>query len=163
MLLTQLTNTISFHSIVIPPLRERKEDIPVLVEQYLNKSDLYKEKEIDFSVWALFKNYSWPGNVRELFSIIERACIISDERIKPEHLPQFMQSFPQSENTEYENGYSHLVSRETDEIIPLETIERRALSHAIRATHGNISLAAKKLGIGRTTFYRKAKVYRILD
>ena len=150
-----------FSSIIVPPLRERKEDLKLLVNKYIENNDKYKNKVIDPSVWELFQKYNWPDNVRELFEVIERGCIISDEIIKVEHLPEYLLSTSFNANEEISEYNTN--STESDEIIPLETVEREALLHAIKITRGNISLAAKKLGIGRATFYRKAKAYNLKD
>ncbi|MGD9201443.1 MAG: sigma-54 dependent transcriptional regulator [Chitinispirillia bacterium] len=146
-------------SIILPSLRERKEDIKPLVTDYIETTYKYKDKVVDQSVWELFINYNWPGNVRELFEVVERGCIISDEIVRAEHLPEYFLS-PSLNSKEEVPEYS-LNSIESDEIVPLETVEREALIHAINVTRGNISLAAKKLGIGRATFYRKAKAYNL--
>jgi transcriptional regulator with PAS, ATPase and Fis domain len=79
-------------TILLPPLRERKEDIPILAVQFLKKytQELNKPvQELDSATAKLLKEYEWPGNVRELRNIIERAVLIADGRlILPEHLPE---------------------------------------------------------------------------
>lgn len=134
-------------SITLPPLRERKEDIPGLVEHFLRKYSAAAHKTIaDASpeVMGAFQGYSWPGNVRELENVIERAVILnSKSRIMLEDLPPAVKA-PQPGGN-----------------LSLEEMERRHIVQVLQETRGNVKAAAGVLGIDRKTLYRKAAEYGI--
>ncbi|MEO0166259.1 MAG: sigma-54 dependent transcriptional regulator [candidate division WOR-3 bacterium] len=124
--------------ITLPPLRQRKEDIPLLAEYFLKsiceKENLGEKKLLKSTIESL-QNYSWPGNVRELKHIIERAAILADSYyIKPEH-----------------------INLPGIKIEPLKKLEDIEIKKALKECKGNISEAAKRLGISRATLYRKLK------
>ena len=138
-------------TIEIPPLRERKEDIPYLVEYFV---DLYarkyrkKIKRISPELLKRFEEYSWPGNVRELRNLIERAVILSEgEEIKCNEL--FV--FPSSQ--EEEKHYSSVMS--------LKEVEKKHIKYILEYTGWNKSRAAKILGITRTTLRNKIREYNL--
>jgi DNA-binding NtrC family response regulator len=126
-------------NIKMPPLRERKEDIPLLANYILQ--DICTEygipvKTFNKNCMKKFTQYDWPGNVRELRNIIERALIVSSgDRITADDL--LIEKIPQSER---------LIDREYSTIVEL-----------LGRYDGNISATAKTLGIARTTLYRKMK------
>jgi two-component system, NtrC family, response regulator AtoC len=134
-------------SITLPPLRDRKEDIPALVEHFIRKYNAHAHKTVaDASpeVLAAFQAYSWPGNVRELENVIERAVILnSKSRIMLEDLPPFVRA-PQAGGN-----------------LSLEEMERRHIVQVLQETKGNVKAAAGVLGIDRKTLYRKAAEYGI--
>ncbi len=139
----------------IPPLRERKEDILLLVNLYIEESnkELGKNmKGISEDAKTLLLNYSWPGNVRELKNVIERAMILSTtEVISPETLPIELrehQALPEA-------GSANLT--ETS----LEAMEKRHISQVLSMLSGNKSKAARTLGISRSTLREKLKKYAI--
>ena len=141
--------------IFVPSLREHKEDIPLLIAHFLK---VYNEragkgvKSVSEKAMEVLMNYAWPGNIRELENVIERAVVlVKDSTIEPEHLPRELRSA-----TLGKRGGGG------GEILSLEKLEENAMREAIAATAGNVSQAAKKLGIGRATFYRKAKKYGII-
>ena len=134
----------------LPSLRERKEDIPLLATHYLQ---LYKKKYQkdglfipDYVIKKLDKHH-WPGNIRELQHAIERAVIMSDG--KQLHVKDF--SFGTGENTE----------NETLKNYNLENLEKWAIENAIKKHHGNISNAAKELGLSRGAMYRRMEKYAL--
>lgn len=130
--------------IVIPPLRERKEDIPLIVDYYLRKySKKYAKETIKISGRAVDKlnQHSWPGNIRELRHAVERAVVLADSPIlSPENFFIQSQDLPESNQID---------------TFCLEEIERRVLVKVMKYTNGNLSKAAKLLDISRTTLYSK--------
>jgi DNA-binding NtrC family response regulator len=136
--------------IKLPPLLERKSDIPLLVSSFLEK---FSEKNramrtISEDAMARLIAYDWPGNVRELENAIERAVALgSGPILHAGDLPS---------NLQY--GASVRAPR-TDELLPLEELERRAILRALRESAGDKLAAARLLGIGKTTLYRKLKQY----
>ncbi|MGC2697472.1 MAG: sigma-54 dependent transcriptional regulator, partial [Candidatus Angelobacter sp.] len=132
----------------IPPLRERKEDIPTLSSHFLSKYASRYKKQIDsFSGEALHKlaEYAWPGNVRELEHTIERAVIMCRENsIQVHHLGL------QNE------AYSSVPDLSE---MSLEQVEELLISKALARYSGNISQAAEVLGLSRGTFYRRMEKY----
>jgi DNA-binding NtrC family response regulator len=136
--------------IKLPPLRERRSDIPLLVASFLEKfSDPQRPMRV-LSEDAMRRliSYDWPGNVRELENAIERAVALgSGPILHVGDLPSNLQS--SSEQT----------LPEADVLLPLEELERRAIMRALRETSGDKLAAARLLGIGKTTLYRKLKQY----
>ena len=146
--------------ITLPPLRERKEDIPLLVSHFIEIFDknAAKVKSISKEAMELLMNYSWPGNIRELENVIERAVVLCEgDTINLSHLPIGTGSSAVTEGPALsENRLG------TSKIVALEEVECEALKRALDIAGRNISKAAKELGIGRATFYRKAKKFGIL-
>ncbi len=145
---------LSVFPIVIPPLRERKEDIPLLAQFFLKKYSDREEKnvqEVSPDALELLMAYNWPGNVRELENAIERAVILaSGEQILPKDLPANVRAIGEKKMAEPSTGpLSNWI----------EKLEEEALRKALLESEGNVSLTARKLGIGRATIYRKAKKY----
>jgi len=134
-------------TIELPPLRERKEDIPLLAQHFLKKFALGNQKDITgFSPEAtdFFLNYEWPGNVRELENAIERAVILAkNSSIQVTDLPQ--------ENL--------LLARSASPGGRLEEVEKNHIISVLNKTRGNYSQAARLLGISRMTLYNKARAY----
>jgi two-component system response regulator AtoC len=140
----------------IPPLRERTEDIPLLVEFFITKFNAEFKKNvkgISPDALKLLKNYPWPGNVRELKNIIERVLILeTSEKIELENLPPEITSYSQA------NSVSKLVDHFPAEGISLKEVERDLISKALARANGNQSRAAELLGISRDTLrYRMQK------
>jgi len=137
--------------IQIPPLRERKEDIPVIADHLiltLNKDLGTNVTRISPEVLNIFENYDWPGNVRELSNILERILYsIDDESIQIRHLPIFLKSI----GTASTKLQPTLLKRLRDDM------EKEALLHAIRISKDNKNRAARLLGIHRTALYKKMK------
>ena len=138
----------------IPPLRERKEDIPMIAEnlvQIFNKELGMNVVKISREVLAIFENYDWPGNIRELGNVIERIFYsIDGDTIHAKHLPIFLQSMGKRSPSQQPTHIKRL----------REEMEREALIHAIRISD-NKNKAAKLLGIHRTSLYKKMKKFNI--
>jgi DNA-binding NtrC family response regulator len=134
-------------NIELPPLRERKEDIPLLAAHFLNKFASENRKEVTgFSPDAMefLLDYDWPGNVRELENAIERAVILAKDSLIA------IADFPQ-ENLSL--AYSTTPRKN------LKEVEKTHVLNVLRETGGNYSEAARILGISRMTLYNKAKEY----
>ncbi len=129
--------------IFIPPLRERKEDIPLLAENFLIKK--YPNKKLSEDALSLLLSYSWPGNVRELENILENAALISEGKI----IPSSCISIPE---------ISFLSNRK---IGTLEEMEKNLIEEALRISKGNQSQAARLLGITRRTLIYRTNKYGI--
>jgi len=133
-------------TIDLPPLRERKEDIPLLAQHFLNKFALENQKNIvGFSPEAtkFLLDYDWPGNVRELENAIERAVILAkDNLVTIAELPQENLSLVDSASMKN-----------------LKEVEKKHILNVIREADGNYSKAARILGISRMTLYNKVREY----
>ena len=134
--------------ITLPPLRDRQEDIPLLADHFLQKYGKKYRKEISGiseDAFLKLRKYSWPGNIRELQHAIERAIIMSDNAyLEPEDFFFLTQS----------------KSGNTQEVMPsdnlnLDEVERSIIQKAIDIHDGNISKAAKELGLTRASLYRR--------
>ncbi|MCP4364634.1 MAG: sigma-54-dependent Fis family transcriptional regulator [Planctomycetes bacterium] len=138
----------------VPSLLERKEDIPLLIEYFLEKFSTQMSKKaprlIDEAV-DLMMSYPWPGNVRELANAIERATIFcEDSVIKPSDLPPNVRE-----------GHVELPPAHTSGEHTLEALEKRHITDTLRRTKGNKNEAARLLGIHRETLYKKLKKFNI--
>lgn len=138
--------------IKLPPLRERKSDIPLLVTSFLEKfsSKCETPRELSEDAMRRLMAYDWPGNVRELENAIERAVALgSGPFVSVQDLPSNLQ-YPTTERAPAKQ-----------EVLPLEELERRAILSTLNQTGGDKQAAARALGIGKTTLYRKLKQYQI--
>jgi DNA-binding NtrC family response regulator len=153
-------------SVDLPPLRERKEDIPLLVEHFIEKHAKQLNKKIsgitDEAIGYLMK-YAWPGNVRELENCIERACVLSQESLLGcQHLADYIvkercpQAASSSEAAPATNGSNGSSLKDA-----LKDPEKKIILEAIEKCGGNKKEAAKLLGINRTTLYKKMGLYGI--
>ncbi len=146
--------------IFVPPLRLRREDIPLLAQFFLEKySKENKKKFKGFAPEALevLLSYDWPGNVRELENNIERVVVLhEDSRVRLNHLPRFIMNVEKKGVTEVEGWDPN-----AQKIIPLKQVEQYAIENALRRCMGDVLTAARKLGIGQATLYRKIKKYGI--
>ena len=136
--------------IKLPPLRERKSDIQLMVVSFLEKfSDPHgPPRTISDDAMRRLIAYDWPGNVRELENAIERAVAMgSGPIVHVGDLPSSLH-YPSSERVP-----------DKDELLPMEELERRAILRTLRETGGDKLAAARMLGIGKTTLYRKLKQY----
>ena len=133
----------------IPPLRERKDDIPLLSSYFLDKyrKEFGKEiRGISDEVLSIFMQYAFPGNVRELENAIERAVIMCEgNALKKDHLPQ---RFFQAQQP---------VGREKKDLVTLAELEKQYIIELLKATKGNKSEASRILGINRASLWRKVK------
>jgi DNA-binding NtrC family response regulator len=151
-------NTVSIH---LPPLRERREDIPLLAEAFLREFSGERGKEIeDISDDALeiLDTHSWPGNVRELRNVIERAVVFCrGPRITPEHLPPGLRDTPPAPP-------SFVPARQAEPLRrAVERAEIETIRAALAATDGRRNEAAEILGISRKTLWEKIKAYGISE
>lgn len=153
--------------IKIPPLRERKNDISELVDYFVEKYSKLSGREIekiDSRTLDKLENYNWPGNIRQLQNSIRRAILLANNKtLLPEHF-----DFPELNVNglrmieSLEDGLSKLeVSLKRGEVIPLVEAEEVLIRQALNITRSNISKAAEKLGISRSTIYRKIQEHRI--
>ncbi|HEV2233617.1 MAG TPA: sigma-54 dependent transcriptional regulator, partial [Terriglobia bacterium] len=136
-------------SIKVPPLRERKNDIPALAHDFLARhgGDEGRTTVIANDAMARLMNYNWPGNVRELENCIQRALVLgAGPLLQAKDLPSPLL---------YHAGDK----RESGESLSLKEVERQAVIKALHASGGNPVRAAKILGIGKTTIYRKLKEF----
>lgn len=136
--------------IKLPPLRERKSDIPLLVNAFLEKFSESSGgmRAISEEAMARLIAYDWPGNIRELENAIERAVALG--------------SGPILHVGDLPSGLHYAAGErmpQADELMPLEELERRAILRALREAGGDKLAAARLLGIGKTTLYRKLKQY----
>jgi two-component system response regulator HydG len=148
----------------LPSLRDRREDIPLLAAHFLDRISRERGAKFTLSDEALrvMMEYAWPGNVRELEHAVERACTMSSGPVL--HLGDFPTQL-QQQGLESRRPVSN--GHEPDPIPPgvttLADLERQAILDAIRKLHGDKLQAARLLGIGKTTLYRKLKEYGIAD
>jgi DNA-binding NtrC family response regulator len=140
-------------SLMLPPLRERKEDIPLLAEFFCSKfSERFARPECRLSSEALdqLTNYAWPGNIRELQNVLERSVILAEgSLIGSEHFPK-----------DFEETRVNIQEILGDQPT-LDDLERRYILETLRATHGNKVLTCERLGISNTTLWRKLKEYGV--
>src|SRR3989338_844669 len=152
----------------IPPLRDRKEDVPALVSFFIahfNQEFRKSIKGLSSEAIEILMKYNWPGNVRELKNVIERAMILNQEDIiRPEHCPSEIEcrcilkdTFrPTDRETTSQQLPSCLVG------IPLEAIEKQVIQLTMQRTDGNQSQAAKLLGIGRDALRYKMQKFELI-
>ncbi|MBL8683741.1 MAG: sigma-54-dependent Fis family transcriptional regulator [Myxococcales bacterium] len=154
------------YPIEIRPLRERREDVPLLVGHFMKRlsADVGRSvSRVAPEALDVLVRYEWPGNVRELQNIVHRAMLSCDgDVIALEHLPASLRkialpalSEPAAPTpTEPSTGVGDSPSAE-EPVIPLAEVERRAIVRAMAVAQGSVGRAAKMLGIGRTTLYRR--------
>jgi len=138
--------------IFVPPLRERRKDIPLLVDYFIMKYSTEKRSVRGVSPAALkiLSQYPWTGNVRELENVIQESIALGSS--------EWIRQIDLSENIRLSERMSHA---STSSVKPLKDIEREAIIEALNLTSGNRKDAAKLLGIGKTTLYEKIKRYGI--
>ena len=150
--------------IEIPPLRERREDIPLLVAHLIRKHQgSLGAGGITFDPDALdvLCRYDWPGNVRELENTVQRAIVsarrgaVTVSALPPKLVLRSMGLDPGAREQPPDASGG-------DGITPIDELERRAIEHALEVLEGNVSLAAERLGLGRATLYRKLAKYGFL-
>jgi len=145
-------------TISIPPLRERREDIPLLVHYFLKQfAEKYEKKSPVLKTEALqsLMAYAWPGNVRQLRNAVENIVVLSDAgaELDPSGLPTEYR--PTGTVVPVTGGMNNLVG------ISLEQAERELIANTLKMTEGNREAAAKILGIGERTLYRKIREYAL--
>ena len=139
----------------LPPLRDRKEDIPLLAESFIKhfaSANGKKTSGIDPEAMQAFMDYPWPGNIRELRNIIERMVVLAtDEKLRLKNIPEDIRHQQAVKNPEEKQATN----------TNLTEMEKQYIRKALEEVRGNKSLAAKKLGISRRTLYRKIAEYGI--
>jgi two-component system response regulator HydG len=138
-------------TIELPPLRERLEDLPILIQAFLDefaKGQGRRSPEITPAAMELLYNYDWPGNVRELRNCVESMVVLDkDGKIDAEDVPRFVK---QADDGQPGSGVGG---------VNLEEKEKESIRKALALCEGNREKAAKMLGIGERTLYRKIKRY----
>ncbi|HVZ83210.1 MAG TPA: helix-turn-helix domain-containing protein, partial [Terracidiphilus sp.] len=150
----------------LPSLRDRREDIPLLAAHFLDRISRERGTKFQLSDEALrtMMRHDWPGNVRELENAVERACALSSGPvIHLGDLPTQLQQEGLAVHRAAATAASAEQPGERQGVVPLADLEREAILGAIRALNGDKLQAARLLGIGKTTLYRKLKEYGIAD
>ena len=150
-----LFHRISVTTVAVPPLRERGSDIDELIHHFvklLSSQHQLQIPGIDRHLLKVLRSYHWPGNIRELRNVVESLLLTgSGERLTLDDLPQdFLEAAP--------------AERERSGIVPVKELaanERQTIENAIKNSGGNLTRAAKKLGISRSTLYRKINFYEL--
>ncbi len=141
--------------IYIPPLRERRGDIPILIDHYMKasiKENDLQSKKIDNDAISILSNHFWPGNIRELKNIIERLCILTvGDNISGKDAKEALKGFGKAEEI-FEQGD---LKKAKDEF------ERQYIIKTLQLNEGNVSKTSKILGVERTHLYRKIKALNI--
>ncbi len=143
--------------LLVPPLRERKSDIKLLLDFYIKFfCELEKKplKKYDEEILPYFENYYWPGNVRELRNIVQRMILFSDNPVLGvEDIPIEVYKYKDLERKDDPNNTMERP------VLSMKEIEKRYIEKALRKANHNKELAAKSLGISRASIYRKMKEY----
>lgn len=140
----------------LPPLRDRKEDIPALVTHFLERYG--NGHRIPTDTMEALMQHDWPGNVRELEHTVQQMVAMnSGQWISKADLPSTVKNRTEEKAAESPAASSQLGA--SGQILPLAEVEKRAILHAIQVAKGDRTLAAAMLDIGRTTLYRKLKEY----
>jgi len=137
----------------MPALRDRREDIPILARHFVHRYADQIDRpapELTEETQALLTRYDWPGNVRQLMNVIQNMVVVAQgDRLEPHHLPSEIHTAVAADGQDVEIAGG----------LSLEQIEKQAIRNTLRLTHGNREQAAKMLGIGERTLYRKLKEY----
>jgi two-component system response regulator HydG len=137
----------------VPPLRERREDIPLLAQHFLLTFSEKNNKNLKgFTPQAMdaLLKYDWPGNIRELMNVVERGVVLSRALYLDEHALALME-MTEAPSKEILNGD-----------VPLETVEKATILKTLEASGGNKSEAARRLGITRKTLHKKLRSYGVM-
>jgi len=157
---------LSVVNLKLPPLRERREDIAILAAHFLERlhretgaSHVFSEDAI-----LLMTEYDWPGNVRELENAIERACSLSSGPVlHMADLPTQLQDFRMHRREANPVSTAEADDGPDDSIVSIADMEKQAILGTIRQLNGDKLMAARLLGIGKTTIYRKLKEYGLAE
>jgi two-component system nitrogen regulation response regulator NtrX len=143
--------------IMVPPLRQRPDDIPLLINHFLTRFCLKNNRHpvtVDPEVVEILKTYHWPGNIRELQNVVERLLILSEgEKIGIRHLPQNLLAAPAAI---VDSAAGELSLKQVR-----EAAERRFIEACLKKCGGNVSEAARLMGIERTNLHKKIKILKI--
>lgn len=153
--------------VALPPLRNRNEDIPLLVDYFLQKFTENDPPAVQSEAMTLLKSHSWPGNVRELENAIRRALVMAKtDAIRPDTLPPEI-THPEGPVKESSEDLSLLTqklfqwARANPDLCVIPTVERELIINALRETTGNQVQAAKLLGITRATLRKRIEKFNI--
>ncbi|MDY5051645.1 MAG: sigma-54 dependent transcriptional regulator [Candidatus Mucispirillum faecigallinarum] len=143
--------------IEVPPLRERKDDIPLLVNHFVQETvniNGLQEKQVTDKLMDIFINYDWPGNVRQLKNIVERMVVLSeDDVLDVKDAPNILLSGSNDIEIHVDNNYSPSLKEARDEF------EKTYILKALQANNWNVTQTARILDMERTYLYRKIKAY----
>jgi len=144
----------------LPPLRERKEDIPLLTNHFISMFNREFKKNIKKAgkdVLKILQGYSWPGNVRELKNVIERAILLdAEEELLPEHIPAEISGECLADGGDQVAGVLAEIGP-----MSIRDMEKKLIIKTLDETGGNKSQAARILGISRQTLREKTKLYEV--
>lgn len=147
--------------IAVPPLRERRADIPLLASHFLARcnAEVGKALTIDAEAMRLLQDYDWPGNVRELSNAIERAVILGEGTLGPEDfsidLKAMRETAARVQSVDLSKIDGSLLASIKDE-------QAGQLADALRQASGNVSEAARLMGIARSTLVYRLRKYRVI-
>jgi len=147
----------------VPPLSDRREDVPLLAGHFLEMFAAKNRKEIKGLTPGAMDNlirYHWPGNVRELMNAVERAVVMARSSYLDEADFPFMRDFSKEHNPENSNKTDALLLQGE---VPLAKLEKEAILRTLEAAGGNKSEAARRLGITRKTLHKKLKAYGVMS
>ncbi len=161
-MLDELACALSTLVVTVPPLRERRADLPGLVERLLERAGAGREVRVtslSADAWAVLRGYAWPGNVRELYAVLRDACgRATSEQLRAADLPAELRRAVEREQTP---------PRPAERPLPLEQLleeaERRLILLALRRTHGHKARAARLLSIPRPRLWRRMLKLGIVD
>jgi DNA-binding NtrC family response regulator len=167
-----LFHRLALFRIDVPPLRRRLEDIEALVQRFVAESNARSGKSVRVipdGVWATLRAYSWPGNVRELRNVIERSVLLSEGPVLPDRWLQLQADggTPLSGAVgDGDRGASRTAQESAESVVfvldgseSLDALEERVLRRALELTEGNVSAAARRLGITRQTLRYRVEKY----
>ena len=151
-------------TITLPPLRDRRRDIPILAQHFLdkfNRKNKKKVKGISLQTMVMLSQFQWPGNVRQLENIIERAVSLDTDGLitpddLPEHIAQDISVITKSSSRSSDDDPSQSTLKQV-----IETVEKDYLVSLLKSLKGNVSEAARRSGLAHATFYEKLKKHRI--
>jgi len=168
-----LFHRLSLFRLEVPPLRERLEDLEALVHRFIAESNARSGKDVRVvrnSVWQRLRRYNWPGNVRELRNVIERSVLLSEGTVLPErwlqvpeggaHLEPAPAGSRPPDSAEPEGT---VISFQLDGGETLDELEERILRRALQLANGNVSAAARSLGVSRQTLRYRIEKHGIED
>ncbi len=164
--------------IYVPPLRERREDIPELITFFAERYAAQNRRpvlSVTNEAMSYFRSYLWPGNVRELQNYIERAIVLADgDELTPDLLPSHVRGeapirLGRADRNELQSLCTELVERGLSEVVDdgkchehvMGMVERELILQVLRSCHGTQTKAATKLGINRNTLHKKIEDYRL--
>jgi DNA-binding NtrC family response regulator len=149
-------------SILVPPLRERPEDIPLLAQNFADRVySLSPAVKFSPEALSLMERYSWPGNIRELENAVVRAVAICDGTIRVKDLPERVRNYTQKHTGNGSSETNGTAETAREEWVPLSEIEGRYVEQVLKHTGGNKQAAARVLAVDRKTLDRMIKRHHI--